>query len=149
MLPPAESPPKPMRWDGTALFNGHNPNTGSLRLLHHIRRVATAGKSNHDIRPAFRQYARIAKRTRSSCAAKRSPFRSERLRSDAACLRPFKGERIAATSAAGNDRREGILSVKAIELCIKLGAIGVGTAAADQNPNGVIDAALRSNSARA
>jgi hypothetical protein len=118
-------------------------------LLHHIRRVATARKGNHDIRSAFRQYARIAKRTRSPCAAKRSPFRSERLRRDAVCLRPFKGERIDATSTAGNDRREDILGVKAIELRIKLVAIGVGTAAADQNPHGFVDAALRSDLAQA
>ena len=113
----------------------HNPNTRRLRLLRHIRRVATARKGNHDIRSAFRQYARIAEPSRSPCAAKRSTFRCERLRRDALCLRPFKGERVDATSTAGNDRREDILSVKTIELRIKLGAIAVVTAGRRPEPS--------------
>ena len=116
-------------------ISGHYPNTRRLRLLHHIRCVATARKGNHDIRSAFRQYARSAKRTPSPRAAKRSPFRSERLRRDAVCLRPFKGQRSDATSTTGNNRREDILSVKTIELRIKLGAIAVVTAGRRPEPS--------------
>jgi hypothetical protein len=57
----------------------------------------------------------------------------EKRRSDR--LRPFDGERIDATDTAGNESSERICGVKAIELRLQGGAIGVVAAAANQNPH--------------
>jgi hypothetical protein len=107
---------------------GQNPNPSRLRLPHQTCR-RTAGESDHEIRSAFGQQARIAKQK--GPAAKHSRRHVKHLRRDTARLRPFNGEPIGARGATGNDGIEAVFRMKAIVLRTQLGAIGVVTATAN------------------